>query len=76
MQILSKGKVVQLRRVQRTELTTVHLAFSNDLVPSFRIVAYYYIKQRGNWMRVADSVWVDAQDVCEGQVGDLKFQQP
>nr|XP_023681876.1 complement C4-A-like isoform X2 [Paramormyrops kingsleyae] len=73
--ILNKGKVVQLRKVQRTELTTVRLAFSNDLVPSFRIVAYYYIKQRGNWMMVADSVWVDAQDVCEGQIEILPFKR-
>lgn len=35
------------------------------MMPSFRIVAYYYTQ---NNEVVADSVWVDVQDSCMGSV--------
>uniref|UniRef100_A0A8C9WRG5 Complement component 4 n=1 Tax=Scleropages formosus TaxID=113540 RepID=A0A8C9WRG5_SCLFO len=73
--ILNKGKVVQAKRVQCTELTSITLPFSYDLTPSFRIVAYYYIKRGGEWTIVTDSVWVDAQDVCEGQMQIVPFKR-
>ncbi|KPP74224.1 complement C4-B-like [Scleropages formosus] len=75
LQILNKGKVVQAKRVQRTELTSITLPFSYDLTPSFRIVAYYYIKRGGEWTIVTDSMWVDAQDVCEGQMQIVPFKR-
>ncbi|XP_036392183.1 complement C4 [Megalops cyprinoides] len=72
--ILSKGKVVQVNRVARTDVTSVSLPFSHDLVPAFRVVAYYYINHQGAPKIVADSVWVDVQDVCKGQLEVLPFQ--
>uniref|UniRef100_A0A8C9VAN0 Complement component 4 n=1 Tax=Scleropages formosus TaxID=113540 RepID=A0A8C9VAN0_SCLFO len=72
---LLQGKVVQAKRVQCTELTSITLPFSYDLTPSFRIVAYYYIKRGGEWTIVTDSVWVDAQDVCEGQMQIVPFKR-
>ncbi|KAG9348450.1 hypothetical protein JZ751_002185 [Albula glossodonta] len=66
--IFSKGRAVQLRRVQRTELTSVTLPFSYDLVPAFRVLAYYITHHQGRAGLVADSVWVDVQDICEGQI--------
>ncbi|KAM6946093.1 LOW QUALITY PROTEIN: complement C4-A [Aplochiton taeniatus] len=70
--ILSKGRVVRMNRVHRTELTTVNLPFGADLVPSFRIVAYYHTEPHG---MVADSVWADVKDVCEGQVEIQPFNE-
>lgn len=55
---------MQLGRVPRTEITTVNVNFDVEMVPSFRLVAYYYTKGK----IVADSVWVDVKDVCKGKV--------
>ncbi|XP_051534412.1 complement C4 [Myxocyprinus asiaticus] len=69
--ILSKGRILQMRRVQRTQNTTISVPFTVDLVPSFRLVAYYFID--GLQKIVADSVWVDVKDVCKGKVEIVPF---
>uniref|UniRef100_A0A674E519 Complement component 4 n=1 Tax=Salmo trutta TaxID=8032 RepID=A0A674E519_SALTR len=66
--VLSKGRVVQMNRVQRTELTTFSLPYSLDLVPSFRLVAYYFTQAPEKTTIVADSVWADVKDICHGQM--------
>lgn len=38
------------------------LQITADMVPSFRLIGYYY-DQNGNI--IADSVWVDVRDACE-----------
>ncbi|KAJ8404684.1 hypothetical protein AAFF_G00335470 [Aldrovandia affinis] len=73
--IISKGRVVRMNRVERTEVTSVSLPFSYDLVPAFRVVAYYFTSNQGKTEFVADSVWVDVQDVCEGQVKIQPFER-
>ncbi|XP_036420920.1 complement C4-B [Colossoma macropomum] len=78
--VLSKGKVLKVDSVQRTDLTSLSLAFSADMVPSFRLLAYYYIEHQGTKI-VADSVWVDVKDVCKGKIeiaplSELKPAQP
>lgn len=45
---------------------TMFLPITPDLIPSFRIVAYYHVGQKEI---VADSVWLDIQDSCMGTVG-------
>lgn len=70
-QVLSKSRVVQMNRVQRTELTTFSLPYSLDLVPSFRLVAYYFTQAPEKTTIVADSVWADVKDICKGQVLQL-----
>ncbi|KAJ8256443.1 hypothetical protein COCON_G00185950 [Conger conger] len=70
--IFSKGRVVRMNKVQRSEVTSVSLPFSHDLVPAFRVVAYYFASPTEF---VADSVWVDVQDVCEGQVRIQPFEE-
>uniref|UniRef100_A0A8C4Y6V0 Anaphylatoxin-like domain-containing protein n=1 Tax=Gopherus evgoodei TaxID=1825980 RepID=A0A8C4Y6V0_9SAUR len=64
--ILNKGKIVragrQARQVGQT-LVTMSLPITPDLIPSFRIVAYYQVGQKEI---VADSVWLDVQDSCMG----------
>uniref|UniRef100_A0A3B4BTP1 Anaphylatoxin-like domain-containing protein n=1 Tax=Pygocentrus nattereri TaxID=42514 RepID=A0A3B4BTP1_PYGNA len=65
--VVSKGKVLKVGSVQRTDLTSTSLAFSADMVPSFHLLAYYYIEPEGTRI-VADSVWVDVKDVCKGKI--------
>uniref|UniRef100_A0A8C9SCC6 Complement C4B (Chido/Rodgers blood group) n=1 Tax=Scleropages formosus TaxID=113540 RepID=A0A8C9SCC6_SCLFO len=45
-------------------LVQIRLPVSSDLIPSFRLIGYYY-DQTGDI--IADSVWVDVEDVCEGK---------
>lgn len=71
--VLSKGRVIKVGKVQRTDLTSTSLAFSADMVPSFRLLAYYYTES-GSTEIVADSVWVDVKDVCKGMVEIVPFR--
>ncbi|XP_076832856.1 complement C4-A [Brachyhypopomus gauderio] len=68
--LMSKGRFLRAEVVKRTALTSVSLAFSMDMVPSFRLIAYYYTEDSSI---VADSVWVDVKDVCEGKVEIVPF---
>ncbi|KAM7079811.1 complement C3 [Ciconia maguari] len=64
--IMSKGRIIRVGR-QRHEagqsLVTMSLPVTAELIPSFRIVAYYYVKPSEI---VADSIWVDVKDTCMG----------
>nr|XP_042700098.1 venom factor-like [Chrysemys picta bellii] len=65
-EILNKGKIIRVGRQARQvgqNLLTMSLPITPDLIPSFRIVAYYQV---GNSEIVADSVWLDIQDTCMG----------
>ncbi|MGH0133609.1 UNVERIFIED_CONTAM: hypothetical protein FKN15_053461 [Acipenser sinensis] len=66
--IISKGKTIRADRVQLTADTTISLPFDHDLVPAFRLIAYYYISVQGRTEIIADSVWVDVEDVCKGKI--------
>ncbi|KAH1175925.1 hypothetical protein KIL84_020659 [Mauremys mutica] len=69
--ILNKGKIIHVGRQARQagqNLVTMSLPITPDLIPSFRIVAYYQV---GNSEIVADSVWLDIQDTCMGTVDVL-----
>uniref|UniRef100_A0A8C3I639 Complement C3 n=1 Tax=Chrysemys picta bellii TaxID=8478 RepID=A0A8C3I639_CHRPI len=73
--ILNKGKIIRVGRQDRQvgqNLVTMSLPITPDLVPSFRIVAYYQV---GNSEIVADSVWLDIQDTCMGTV-DRRIHEP
>ncbi|CAM4693285.1 complement C3-like [Caretta caretta] len=64
--ILNKGKISHVGRQARQEdqnPVTMSLPITPDLIPSFRIVAYYQV---GNSEIVADSVWLDIKDTCMG----------
>lgn len=64
----SKGRIVQVGRVPRTEITTINLNFNVDMVPSFRLVAYYFTGLTPRGKIVADSVWVDVKDICKSKI--------
>ncbi|XP_068779081.1 complement C3 [Struthio camelus] len=64
--ILSKGYIVRVGRQRREagqSLVTMSLPVTANLIPSFRIVAYYHVTPGEI---VADSVWVDVKDTCMG----------
>uniref|UniRef100_A0A3B4DP18 Anaphylatoxin-like domain-containing protein n=1 Tax=Pygocentrus nattereri TaxID=42514 RepID=A0A3B4DP18_PYGNA len=63
--ILSKGQIIQAKRFKRQGQTLVTLSHlvTKDMLPSFRVVAYYHV---GESEVVADSVWVDVKDTCMG----------
>ena len=46
-------------------VTKMTLSISSNLTPSFRLIGYYY--NHGGDI-IADSVWVDVKDECEGKV--------
>ncbi|KAG2468834.1 CO4 protein, partial [Polypterus senegalus] len=62
---ISKGQIQLVGKVEKTALTQISQPVTANLVPSFRIIAYYYTQ---NKEIVADSVWVDIQDRCDGQL--------
>ncbi|XP_069737624.1 complement C3 [Phaenicophaeus curvirostris] len=81
--IMSKGRIVQVGR-QRHEagqsLVTMSLPVTTQLIPSFRIVAYYHVMPNEI---VADSIWVDVKDTCMGTLvvkgateADNQVQEP
>lgn len=67
-QILSKGKIIQAGRMDITGqlVTNIGLMVTPDMMPSFRIVAYYTIPWMDREEVVSDSVWIDVVDSCLG----------
>uniref|UniRef100_A0A803TZD8 Complement C3 n=1 Tax=Anolis carolinensis TaxID=28377 RepID=A0A803TZD8_ANOCA len=66
--ILSKGRILKVGRQPRSagqNLVTMSLPITPNLIPSFRILAYYQVRNREI---VADSVWVDVEDTCMGKL--------
>ncbi|XP_072005882.1 venom factor-like isoform X2 [Engystomops pustulosus] len=59
--ITTKGRIVKVGR-QPQSLVTMSLPITGDLIPSFRIIAYYIV---GNEI-VSDSTWVEVTDSCMG----------
>ncbi|XP_051899547.1 complement C4-like [Pristis pectinata] len=66
--IINKGKVLQVGRIAKSQLTKLTLPLSLEMVPSFRLVLYYYINVGGKTEMVANSAWIDVKDVCEAEI--------
>ncbi|XP_056426206.1 complement C3-like isoform X2 [Hyla sarda] len=67
--VLSRGRIMKAGKYVRKEgqpLVSMPLFISEDLMPSFRIVAYYTINKEGINEIVSDSIWVDIVDSCMG----------
>uniref|UniRef100_A0A8C4YNY7 Anaphylatoxin-like domain-containing protein n=1 Tax=Gopherus evgoodei TaxID=1825980 RepID=A0A8C4YNY7_9SAUR len=65
--LLSKGRIVRAQTQPRNPgaiMTAWTLDVGPELLPSFRIVAYYYLPESAEL--VADAVWVDVADGCMG----------
>ncbi|NXE82773.1 CO4 protein, partial [Cochlearius cochlearius] len=65
--VVAKGQVELLGRVLSSN-KIIRLKITERMVPAFRFLAYYFIKNKGRQEIVADSVWVDVTDVCEGKI--------
>ncbi|XP_030636320.1 complement C3-like [Chanos chanos] len=66
LMVLSKGQIVSVNRIRRMRgqaLVSLYLTVTKDMVPAFRLVAYYHV---GSSEVVSDSVWVDVKDTCMG----------
>ncbi|KAM4019930.1 LOW QUALITY PROTEIN: complement C4-like [Anomaloglossus baeobatrachus] len=62
--ILNKGRILNLESMTRVDVMVVNVPITSKMVPSFRVVAYYYLGSE----IVSNSVWVDVADVCEGKL--------
>ncbi|XP_073341162.1 complement C4-B [Pagrus major] len=67
--VLSRGVLINTGSHRLGTSVRHNLRITSDMVPSFRLIGYYY-DQGGNI--IADSVWVDVRDECEINV---KVQQ-
>ncbi|XP_062866793.1 complement C3-like isoform X2 [Trichomycterus rosablanca] len=65
--LLSKGQIVKAERFkgEGQSLISKSIVVTKDLVPSFRLVAYYHV---GANEVVADSTWIDVMDTCMGSL--------
>ncbi|XP_036412950.1 complement C3-like [Colossoma macropomum] len=65
--VLSKGRIVTASRYQKSgnSVIAVPLKVTKEMLPSFRVVAYYHV---GSSEVVADSIWVDVEDTCMGSL--------
>ncbi|KAI4872725.1 hypothetical protein NFI96_024607, partial [Prochilodus magdalenae] len=65
--VLSKGRIIKTLRHQKSSssVIAVPLDVTKEMLPSFRVVAYYHV---GADEVVADSIWVDVEDTCMGSL--------
>ncbi|XP_030585760.1 complement C3-like isoform X2 [Archocentrus centrarchus] len=68
--ILSRGQLVNYGRYRTSGqiMISIIITVTKDLLPSFRIIAYYHPNDNEV---VSDSVWVDVEDSC---MGSLKLE--
>ncbi|KAL7886405.1 hypothetical protein AOLI_G00041260 [Acnodon oligacanthus] len=63
--VVNKGVVIDSGSQKAEDLTRVDIPIKAEMTPSFRLIGYYY---HSNGEIVADSVWVDVKDSCEGKI--------
>ncbi|XP_053713319.1 complement C3-like [Synchiropus splendidus] len=62
--LMSKGQLVRfIREKKQGIMRNLIIPITKELVPSFRIIAYYHAAENE---LVSDSVWVDVHDTCTG----------
>ncbi|KAM8870828.1 complement C4-B isoform 2-T3 [Spinachia spinachia] len=63
--VLSRGILIKQDALRLGTSVKDQLRITSDMVPSFRLVGYYY-NQRGDI--IADSVWLDVTDECDMKI--------
>ncbi|KAF4097808.1 hypothetical protein G5714_021816 [Onychostoma macrolepis] len=68
--VLSKGNIIHTVRMNVKDLLVINipLLITSEMLPAFRIVAYYVLPWQHRVEVVADSVFVDVQDRCVGSL--------
>ncbi|XP_067252456.1 complement component c3b, tandem duplicate 2 [Chanodichthys erythropterus] len=68
--VLNKGNIIQAGRVNVKDLNVINipLLVTTEMLPAFRIVAYYILPWKYRAEVVADSVFVDVEDRCVGSL--------
>lgn len=74
--MLNKGKIIEAQRVDVSGqlITSIGLTVTPEMMPSFRIVAFYNIHWSSREEVVPDSIWVDVVDSCTGGVRSAECQ--
>ncbi|XP_016122729.1 complement C3-like [Sinocyclocheilus grahami] len=67
--ILSRGMLRSASSVASSSEVKIAIHISPEMIPSFRVIGFYYDT---NGDIIADSVWVDVEDKCEGKL-ELKL---
>ncbi|MBN3326449.1 CO3 protein, partial [Atractosteus spatula] len=73
--IVNKGQIVRAGRQNRLSgqyLVTLSLPIEKEMIPSFRFLAYYYLRKGGQIEVVADSILVDGKSTCIGTVCHMR----
>ncbi|NXC94974.1 CO4 protein, partial [Certhia familiaris] len=65
--VVAKGKAELLGRIPSSN-KVINLRITEKMVPAFRFLAYYFVENEGRQEIIADSVWVDVMDICEGKI--------
>ncbi|KAG7454999.1 hypothetical protein MATL_G00251910 [Megalops atlanticus] len=68
--VVSRGQIIQKGKWPVTagqKVMKQSLKVTAEMLPSFRLVAYYSVPQRSHEI-VSDSLWVDVEDVCMGSL--------
>ena len=70
--MLTKGGILVAKRLDIKDqfLTSTTMTVTMEMMPSFRVVAFYTLPWAGRMEVVADSVWVDVMDTCVGEVSE------
>uniref|UniRef100_A0A8C0YE72 Complement C4B (Chido/Rodgers blood group) n=1 Tax=Cyprinus carpio carpio TaxID=630221 RepID=A0A8C0YE72_CYPCA len=63
--ILSRGMLRSASSAASGSVVKISIRISPEMIPSFRVIAYYYDT---NGDAIANSVWVDVEDKCEGKI--------
>ncbi|MEQ2174692.1 hypothetical protein GOODEAATRI_010349, partial [Goodea atripinnis] len=71
--VLNRGMIITTHSLRMGTITNENLLITADMVPSFRLVGYYYSKTGDI---IADSVWVDVRDECKLKVTVKHKGQP
>ncbi|XP_059495845.1 complement C3-like [Stegostoma tigrinum] len=69
--VISKGMIMnvgQQLRVKDQITTILQIPVTPNLIPSFRLLVYYYLTNGMTVEMVADSVWIDVKDTCMGRL--------
>uniref|UniRef100_A0A3P8XQE1 Anaphylatoxin-like domain-containing protein n=1 Tax=Esox lucius TaxID=8010 RepID=A0A3P8XQE1_ESOLU len=67
--VLSRGQLIREGSVKAGKSIKIQFPITHAMTPSFRLIGYYHGQ---NADIIADSVWVDVKDVCEGKVKTKK----